>query len=85
MNRNIEGVSLLKKIVVRIHKNGKIEMETLGMHGKECRPYVNQVADALNAMLLAEPEWKYEESTMSGAAADIDEAFYEEEERKLYL
>lgn len=48
----------MKKIVVRLHKNGEISADTQGMEGMTCRPYMQQLLDALDLLLLEEPKWK---------------------------
>ena len=46
----------MPNIKVRIMKNGQIFVETSGMKGKECVPYVQQVCEALDAVPLDLPE-----------------------------
>ena len=46
----------MSNITVRILKNGKIFVETHGMHGKECVPYVQAMCEALDSVPLDLPE-----------------------------
>jgi DUF2997 family protein len=39
----------MKKITLRIRRDGTVEAETHGMKGRECLPYITQLEDLLEA------------------------------------
>lgn len=46
----------MPKIVVKILKNGSLQVETIGMRGDECKPYIQKMCDALQAIPLILPD-----------------------------
>ena len=71
-------------INVRIMKNGKIQVETEGMEGKECVPYAFAICKALHAVPLncpgsPQPVFDFDpKSPLKETALDMDTADNEE-------
>ena len=40
---------MTKQLIVRVHKDGTIDAETVGMHGAECLDYFAALEDLLDA------------------------------------
>lgn len=50
-------MEMTKGLVVKILKNGKIIVETEGMHDFGCISYVEKICEALDAVPLNQPEF----------------------------
>ncbi|MEL5991942.1 DUF2997 domain-containing protein [Microbacterium phosphatis] len=59
---------MTKQLIVRVHKDGTIDAETIGMHGAECLDYFEALEDLLGASTAA-----------SAYTADYDRATADDE------
>ena len=70
----------MEKIIIKMLPNGLIHVETVGMPGRKCIPYVQKVSEALSAVPLDLPDapmpvfdFSGEEQAASSQAAQAED------------